>query len=125
MINYFLVMRPKQWTKNLIVFAGLIFANKLSDGTLAFISFQAFIIFCLLSGVVYIVNDIMDVEEDQKHPSKKMRPIASGKVNIKIVSALSGVLEDAVPPGAGAVAVRPCHGVTPWITQQTVGGQIS
>ena len=72
-----LSLRPSQWTKNLFVFAGLIFAEKLRDlpggeATLAFA------IFCLLSGVVYLINDVNDREADRRHPVKSHRPIASG-----------------------------------------------
>jgi 4-hydroxybenzoate polyprenyltransferase len=83
-MKYFLqVMRPKQWTKNLIIFAGITFANELSNLPYLLISIEAFLIFCILSGVVYIINDIFDIEKDKIHPTKKFRPIASGKMKIK------------------------------------------
>ncbi len=83
-------MRPKQWYKNLILFAGLVFSLNLFDFQMFMRVFFAFVIFCVVSGVVYIINDIMDMEKDRKHPKKKNRPIASGKLSLKfaIISSL-------------------------------------
>ncbi|MCT4618983.1 MAG: decaprenyl-phosphate phosphoribosyltransferase [Marinisporobacter sp.] len=75
-------MRPKQWTKNLILFAGVLFSNNLFDTDLLKVSLIGFILFCIFSGNVYIVNDLVDKEKDQLHPKKCNRPIASGKVSI-------------------------------------------
>src|SRR5271156_4086805 len=71
-------MRPAQWTKNLLVFAGLLFARRIFDAHAVARSVAAFFIFCALSGVVYLVNDIADRETDRRHPLKARRPIASG-----------------------------------------------
>ncbi|MCI0453213.1 MAG: decaprenyl-phosphate phosphoribosyltransferase, partial [Candidatus Latescibacteria bacterium] len=71
-------MRPKQWTKNLIVFAGLIFSRHVRDADLLWQSVEAFLVFCILSGVIYLVNDIADVDKDRHHPVKRGRPLASG-----------------------------------------------
>ncbi len=71
-------MRPKQWTKNLIVFAGLIFSRHVRDADLLWQSVEAFLVFCILSGVIYLVNDITDVDKDRHHPVKRGRPLASG-----------------------------------------------
>lgn len=86
----FFSMRPRQWSKNLILFAGLIFSNNLTNLTFLLKSFAAFIIFCLLSSSVYIINDIVDREQDRKHPTKSKRPIAAGRlpINYAIISAL-------------------------------------
>jgi 4-hydroxybenzoate polyprenyltransferase len=73
-------LRPSQWTKNLIIFAGLIFSENLLNITLLLYSFIAFILFCFISGAVYIINDIIDKEHDKLHPTKAQRPIASGRV---------------------------------------------
>ena len=82
-LYYILVtMRPRQWTKNLVVFAGLIFSQNVSNIALLWKSIGAFLIFCALSGVIYIVNDIADIEKDKLHESKKLRPLASGKLKI-------------------------------------------
>ena len=72
--------RPKQWTKNLIIFAGLIFSENLFNLDLFGKSILAFIIFSLLSGSIYIINDILDLEKDRKHPQKSKRPLPSGEV---------------------------------------------
>src|SRR6476620_5033058 len=71
-------LRPGQWTKNLLVFAGLLFGQKLFDRRAEIDAIAAFAIFCALSGVVYLINDIADRESDRQHPLKSRRPIASG-----------------------------------------------
>ena len=71
-------LRPNQWTKNLFVFAGLIFAERLFDLGAAAKATAAFGVFCVLSGVVYLINDVKDREADRRHPIKSRRPIASG-----------------------------------------------
>jgi 4-hydroxybenzoate polyprenyltransferase len=78
--NLLLSLRPSQWTKNLLVFAGLIFGERLLDRTAAMTAAAAFVIFCVLSGVVYLVNDVRDREADRLHPVKARRPIASGEL---------------------------------------------
>lgn len=79
-------MRPRQWTKNVVLFAALVFDQQLTVGNLPAIlrTTAGFLIFCLLSGVVYIINDIVDVEADRQHPDKRRRPIASGKLPIPV-----------------------------------------
>jgi 4-hydroxybenzoate polyprenyltransferase len=86
----FLAMRPQQWTKNLVIFAGLVFSRNLGDQILVWKSIQAFIVFCILSGMIYIINDIADLEKDKLHESKKLRPLPAGKlaVNDAIVFAI-------------------------------------
>src|SRR5690348_1833301 len=71
-------LRPEQWTKNLVLFAGLLFGLRLFDRTALLRAIAAAGIFCLLSSVVYLVNDVMDREADKLHPLKCRRPIASG-----------------------------------------------
>lgn len=77
-------MRPRQWMKNGVIFAALVFDRQLGLNNLPPMlrTFAGFVIFCLLSGVVYLINDIADVEADRKHPEKCKRPIASGKLPI-------------------------------------------
>lgn len=76
-------MRPRQWTKNPIVLAALIFDRQLGNTTAVLDSLAGVLLFCLLSSTVYILNDIMDIEGDRNHPKKKFRPIASGKLPIQ------------------------------------------
>ena len=73
-------LRPEQWTKNLIVFAALLFGQRLLNPASVTRSAAAFAIFCVLSGVVYLVNDLFDREADRQHPTKRLRPIASGEL---------------------------------------------
>jgi len=73
-------MRPRQWVKNLLVFAGLIFSQNLFNPVDVARAFAAFVLFCLLAGAVYIINDLADRENDQRHPQKRNRPIAAGKL---------------------------------------------
>jgi 4-hydroxybenzoate polyprenyltransferase len=79
-------MRPRQWAKNVVVFAALVFDRQLSPNNLTAILYTTagFIIFCFLSGIVYVINDIADVEADRNHPDKSKRPIASGKLPIPV-----------------------------------------
>jgi 4-hydroxybenzoate polyprenyltransferase len=79
--NLLISMRPEQWTKNLLVFAGVIFSMELFQPRAIGLSVAAFALFCALSSVVYLVNDIMDREADRQHPLKKWRPIASGDLS--------------------------------------------
>ncbi len=68
-------LRPRQWVKNLFVFAGLIFAQKLFT-PLVWPALAAFVLFCALSGAIYLLNDVADRERDRLHPRKRDRPIA-------------------------------------------------
>jgi len=91
-LNLLLSLRPAQWTKNLLVFAALIFAVKLFDPAAVTRSFEAFAIFCALSGVVYLVNDIADRENDRRHPVKSRRPIAAGDLSVPVAAAAATAL---------------------------------
>jgi 4-hydroxybenzoate polyprenyltransferase len=73
-------MRPRQWLKNGLVFAGLIFAEMAGRPELLFNTLQAFVIFCLLSGSVYLLNDLLDIKQDRQHPEKRRRPLAAGQL---------------------------------------------
>ncbi len=75
-------MRLTQWTKNLILFAGIIFAHHLFAPALFLKTIIAFLLFCLLSSAIYIINDIKDVERDRIHPLKSKRPIPAGQLSI-------------------------------------------
>jgi 4-hydroxybenzoate polyprenyltransferase len=85
-------LRPSQWTKNVFVFAGLIFGLRLGDATAVWRAVAAFAVFCLLSGVVYLVNDIRDREADRLHPVKSRRPIASGALSSTHAAIASAIL---------------------------------
>ena len=81
--NYFLLTRPFQWVKNIIVFIPLIFSKKLFEVDAFVLSFTAFIYFVLASSIIYIFNDICDLKKDKKHPIKKNRPLANNSLKIK------------------------------------------
>jgi 4-hydroxybenzoate polyprenyltransferase len=78
---YIEALRPTQWTKNLVVLAGVIFSRNAFVPALAWRSVRALAIFCLLAGSVYVFNDLVDLERDRLHPTKSKRPIASGRVS--------------------------------------------
>lgn len=75
-------LRPKQWTKNLLLFVGVLFSQHVGDGALLQRAAAGFLAFSLLSGSVYILNDLMDVASDRLHPRKCRRPIASGRLPV-------------------------------------------
>jgi 4-hydroxybenzoate polyprenyltransferase len=86
------LLRPRQWTKNLLLFAALVFAEELFH-PLAFVTAcLAFVAFCLASSSVYVVNDLVDAERDRLHPEKRLRPIASGQVSRGAARALAALL---------------------------------
>ncbi len=74
-------MRPRQWPKNGFVFAALVFDVKLFDIELLSRTVLAAVLFCLASGVVYLINDLADIEKDRQHPKKRHRPLASGQLS--------------------------------------------
>ena len=85
-------MRVNQWIKNLIVFTAIIFNGQLFELDLLWKTIFAFIIFCLLSSTSYVLNDIIDYPYDIKHPLKKNRPIASGKISLAEASFIAFIL---------------------------------
>jgi 4-hydroxybenzoate polyprenyltransferase len=87
-------LRPWQWTKNLLLFAGVLFSQQLGNPQLLLRAGAGFVAFSLLSGAVYLVNDLADIEVDRRHPKKRKRPIASGRL----------------PAAAGWVALAPLLG---------------
>jgi len=78
-------MRPKQWPKNGFLFAALIFDRQLFNFSAFLHTLAGFGLFCLLSGAVYMINDLMDLEADKMHPQKRLRPLASGRLPIPVV----------------------------------------
>lgn len=85
-------MRPRQWTKNGFVFFALIFDKQLFHREAFLRTLEGFILFCLISSSVYIFNDIADIEADRKHPEKKNRPLASGKLPVSVAMTAAIVL---------------------------------
>ena len=83
-MKYIYLIRVHQYIKNFFIFAPLFFSFQFSNVNLLINSFYAFILFSLNASAIYILNDYMDVEEDKKHPVKKMRPLASGVVSKKV-----------------------------------------
>jgi 4-hydroxybenzoate polyprenyltransferase len=102
-------LRPQQWTKNLIVFAGLAFGGRLLQPDAVLAAAAAFGIFCALSGAMYIVNDIRDREADRRHPLKQARPLASGALRVGTAAQTAGVL--VIAGLAAAWSMRPALGV--------------
>jgi 4-hydroxybenzoate polyprenyltransferase len=102
-------LRPEQWTKNLIIFAGLIFGRHLLDPRPLARTLAAFAVFCALSGAVYLLNDVIDREADRRHPLKARRPIASGAVPVGTALTVAAVL--AVAALAAAFWLGPSFGV--------------
>jgi 4-hydroxybenzoate polyprenyltransferase len=84
-------MRPRQWVKNLFVFAGLVFAQRLFTGA-AWTALAAFAIFCGLSGAIYLINDVADRDRDRLDPRKRTRPIAAGRLPVGVAIAAAVVL---------------------------------
>jgi 4-hydroxybenzoate polyprenyltransferase len=88
----FKTMRPRQWTKNAFVFFALVFDKQLFQLPAFLKTLTGFILFCLVSSVVYLVNDIADIEADRQHPVKRYRPLASGKLPVKVAWAAAAAL---------------------------------
>ena len=97
----FVSLRPHQWTKNLLVFAALAFSKHLFEADPLLRTLVAFALFCGLSGAVYLVNDVADLERDRLHPRKRLRPLASGQLG-----AASRAGHRVAPGGAVSRGVR-------------------
>ena len=85
-------LRPRQWTKNLLLFAGIVFAAKLGDGTRWLEAGASFAAYCAASSAGYLVNDVMDREADRAHPVKRLRPVASGALAPRSAYTAAGLL---------------------------------
>jgi 4-hydroxybenzoate polyprenyltransferase len=103
------LLRPRQWTKNLLLFAALVFAKELFDADAVVLASLGFAAFCLASSSVYIVNDLLDAERDRLHPEKRNRPIASGAVSPGRAAVVAAVLT--VASLALAFWVAPAFGI--------------
>lgn len=99
-------MRPVQWTKNLLVFAALIFAQRLNDPSALAASAGAFVAFCLAASGVYLANDIRDRDQDLIHPLKRWRPIASGTLNVRVAAGTAVVVTALALAIASVVQLR-------------------
>jgi len=94
-MNFYYViklLRPHQWIKNIFVLAGLIFADAWSEPHIVFSVFITAAAFCLMSSAVYIYNDIIDIDQDRLHPTKKNRPLPSGKLSIASAKLMLGTV---------------------------------
>jgi 4-hydroxybenzoate polyprenyltransferase len=88
----FKVIRPRQWIKNSLLFAVLVFGGRLDDLQSIISTIFGAILFSLIASTVYIINDIVDRKSDQAHPIKKSRPIASGALSVRIAVITAAVL---------------------------------
>jgi 4-hydroxybenzoate polyprenyltransferase len=105
-LNLLIAIRPAQWIKNLLVFAGLLFGMRLFDVPSVVRALAAFGIFCGLSSIVYLVNDIIDRDSDRRHPLKARRPIASGALPAPIAGAAAAVLSITTLAASAALGGR-------------------
>ena len=92
LLNYMELARVPQWIKNLFVFVPLLFSLNLFDKNYFLTTLYAFVVFSLASSFIYIFNDIIDIEEDRAHPTKKNRPLASGKIKLKSAIVIEVIL---------------------------------
>ncbi len=77
-------MRPQEWTKNLLVFSGVIFSKSLTDINNLWVTLLGFAVFCAASSCIYLLNDLCDLDADREHPVKRNRPMASGMLNVTV-----------------------------------------
>jgi 4-hydroxybenzoate polyprenyltransferase len=101
--NLFLSLRPHQWTKNLVVFTALVFAQRLQHLPSVAAAVGAFVLFCLLSGAVYLINDLVDLERDRLHPVKSRRPLAAGLLSPALARAAALIVVSVAVGGAFAL----------------------
>src|SRR5918993_16076 len=92
LLSLLISLRPGQWTKNLFVFPALVFAQRLGDAEAVVKAIIAFFVFCALSAAVYVLNDVLDREQDRRHPLKANRPIASGALDPTLALAAAVIL---------------------------------
>lgn len=93
-------MRPRQWTKNFVILAGLVFDRQLGNFESLLRVLAAVLLFCLVSGLTYLVNDLLDLNADRAHPQKKTRPLASGRLPVKVAVSAAIILALLVFPTA-------------------------
>lgn len=100
-------MRPHQWTKNAIIFAGLVFDGKLGNFELLGQTLLVVLCFCLASSSVYLLNDLVDIEKDRLHPRKRLRPLPSGQLDPRLATVTSA--------GLAIVALGLATWLNPWV----------
>lgn len=83
MKKYIKLIRVKHYIKNLLIFLPIIFSQRITDITALTKTLITFILFCISTSIIYVVNDIRDIDKDRNHPKKKTRPLASGEISIK------------------------------------------
>jgi decaprenyl-phosphate phosphoribosyltransferase len=98
-------MRPRQWAKNVLVFAAPLAAGQLFDVDVLLPSIGAFVAFCLISSATYVINDVRDVEVDRNHPKKRARPIAAGHLSVTVALIAAVVLAVAALALSFAISV--------------------
>jgi 4-hydroxybenzoate polyprenyltransferase len=86
------LLRVKQWTKNIFVFAALVFSKQLLNSDSVLLSLRAFFAFSFTASFVYVMNDVADRERDQLHPKKRFRPIASGEISLRSAFVIGAIL---------------------------------
>jgi len=91
LMNLLKTMRPKQWPKNVFIFTALVFVEELFTPVPLLKTIAAFVLFCLMSSAVYLINDLVDIEKDRQHPTKRLRPLPSGQLKPSVAIA-AGVL---------------------------------
>jgi 4-hydroxybenzoate polyprenyltransferase len=91
-LSWLAALRVRQWTKNLLVFGGLIFAGEFDNPQALRIAIIVFLAFCCVSSAGYLVNDLVDRKDDAKHPEKKDRPIASGRISVTSAMSVAFIL---------------------------------
>jgi 4-hydroxybenzoate polyprenyltransferase len=96
-------LRPRQWSKNLLVFAGIVFGAKLGDPVRWLETLAVFFAYCAASSAAYLANDVRDAEEDRRHPVKRDRPVARGELTPRAALGLAAVLAVAALAVAGAL----------------------
>jgi 4-hydroxybenzoate polyprenyltransferase len=99
-------LRPRQWSKNLLLFAGLVFAAKLGDATRWLEALGAFGAYCAASSAAYLVNDVRDAAHDRRHPLKRLRPVANGELPSRAAFTLA--------VGLAAAALAAAAALGPW-----------
>ena len=115
LLNLLISLRPGQWTKNFFVFAALVFSERLNDRDAVVKAVLAFFVFCALSATIYLINDVLDRDQDRRHPLKANRPIAAGMLSTTLALATAAVL------GAAAMTAASALG---WQFFQIAGGYV-